>query len=138
MVRGARYRDDSGMTQKLLIVDDSELVRTRLGALLASVDGVVVTLAATLLDALEDAVRDQPELIVLDLHLPECNAIRAIPHFKRLLPSVRIAVLTNAAHVFNRNASMEAGADWFFDKSTEFDALVDMVRQQSIVHPSAL
>jgi two-component system, OmpR family, response regulator len=78
---------------------------------------------------LEDAVRDQPELIVLDLHLPECNAIRAIPHFKRLLPGVRIAVLTNAAHVFNRNASMAAGADWFFDKSTEFEALVELVRR---------
>jgi DNA-binding NarL/FixJ family response regulator len=43
---------------------------------------------------------------------------------------VRIAVLTNDANEFNRIRCMAGGADWFFDKSTEFEELIEVVRQQ--------
>ena len=131
-MRKAHARDDPGMTLKLLIVDDSELVRNRLLGLLADVCGIAdIATADTLTRALEHVQSDAPSLLVLDLHLPDGNAARVIPDFKRLAPGLRIAVLTNDPNKFNRNVCVLAGADWFFDKSTEFPQLIALVQQQA-------
>ena len=44
---------------------------------------------------------------------------------------MRIAIFTNDVNEFNRRKCLQAGADWFFDKSIEFDDLLDVVQQQA-------
>lgn len=117
---------------KLLIADDSELIRGRLAVFfegLAEIDT-----ADTLARALNAARRRPHELAILDLHLADGNAVGIIPELKRIAPGMRIAVLTNDASAFNAERCRAAGADWFFDKSTEFEQLLALVCRQATLH----
>ena len=114
---------------KLLIVDDSELIRDRLAGMLQGIAGVAAIQVAASLEAAGTQIkRAAQELLILDIHLNDGNAIQSITAFKRMLPEVRIAMLTNDATAFNRRKSLELGAEWFFDKSTEFELVVEVVR----------
>ncbi len=116
----------------LLIVDDSEPVRAGLRGLLSRIPGVTrIEDAATLAEALQSVQREAPHLLILDLHLPDGLGTQVIGALKQLAPGMQVAVLTlHAADGFRRKC-LSLGADWFFDKGTEVDTLVDMVRQQA-------
>lgn len=132
MAQAAGAGHDQAMSLKLLIVDDSELIRTSLRGLTADIPGIAaVNAAASLSQALESVRSHPPDLVILDLHLPDGIALDIIPALKELARGVQIAVLTNDAHACNRAKSLAVGAHWFFDKSTEFENLLDVVRQQA-------
>jgi DNA-binding response OmpR family regulator len=115
---------------KLLIVDDSELIRFRLVRQVASIPGIrQVMTASGRLQAQYVVGRAQPELVVLDLHLPDGDPVHLIPELKLAREGLRIAVLTNDATEFNRQRCLQAGADWFFDKSTEYEQLLALLRE---------
>ncbi len=122
---------------KLLIVEDSELIRYRLVGLLQHLPEIrTIKTAGSLHEALYIGSHLLPDLIVLDLHLPDGNAIKIIPLLKRMQAGLRIAVLTNDANAYNREHCLLAGADWFFDKSTEFEQLLALLRQ--LIEPTNL
>lgn len=130
MVRLPPGRNNQGM-KKLLVVDDSEPIRSRLVAQLQVIPGVsVIVTAGSLADTLRCVERQHPTLLILDLHLPDGNAIRMLPALKQLAPGMQIAILTNDASEFNRTKCVQAGADWFFDKSTELEGVLDVVKRQ--------
>lgn len=117
------------MTLTLLVVDDSELIRSRLLGLLDGIAGLGAVHAATTLAQTLDCVRDlQPNLMLLDLHLPDGHALRIVPVLLAMAPAMQIALLTNDAGASSRKRCLQAGAHWFFDKSTEFPAAVELVR----------
>lgn len=121
MVPAALPRHHGGMS-KLLVVEDSELVRNRLVALLRELPGVEqVQAAATLSQALDAVYEAPPNLLILDLHLPDGNALQVLGVFKNIAPHMRIAMLSNDASEFTRARCLKGGADAFFDKSTEFE-----------------
>ena len=120
------------MTMQLLLVDDSALIRVSLCELLRSIDGLdTIDTAATLAEGIEWVRNNKPTFAILDLHLPDGNAADALETLKQLAPEMRIAVLTNDASTFNRKKCMRSGADWFFDKSTEFEKIIEVVRKQA-------
>jgi len=120
---------------KLLVVDDSELIRTRLVFWFQNVLGMTdIETASTLEQTLNRVQVDPPTLTILDLHLPDGNAVQIIPALKQFAPNMRIAMLTNDASELNRARCLQAGADWFFDKSTEFEKVLDLVQQESTQH----
>lgn len=131
MVPAGRSGHDRPMTLKLLIVDDSELISTCLAGLLEPIQGIVIYTTATLAQTLERVREILPTLVILDIHLPDGNAIQSMRTLKQLAPGMQIAMFTNDVNEFNRRKSQEAGADWFFDKSTEFENLLDVVRKQA-------
>lgn len=117
---------------KVLVVDDSELIRSRLIGLIERIPGIQpVAIADSRHQALYVGSYFQPDLIVLDLNLPDGNAVRIIPQLKRMRDGLRIAVLTNDADDYNRQCCAQAGADWFFDKSTEFEQLLTLLHEQA-------
>ena len=123
------------MTMKLLIVDDFEPVRRNLLELLERVPHVeAIHTAGTLSQARQGVQEVLPTFVILDFHLPDGNALELIPSLKRMDPGLQIAVLTNDASEFNRGKCLLAGADWFFDKSTEFGNLLEVVCQQAAFH----
>lgn len=121
------------MTTHLLIVDDSEQIRTSLHALLNTVEGITsIRQAATLGQALDSVRQDPPTLVILDMRLPDGMGMDFIEPIKRLAPAVLIAMLTVYSHDALRRHCLELGADWFFDKFTETDDLLDVVRQVAL------
>jgi len=123
------------MTQKILIVEDSEAIRNSLVALMQAIPGIEsVRTASTMAHAVACIRQYQPSLAVLDLQLPDGVGTELIRPLRAKVPSVRIAILTNFASDFSRKRCLCAGADWFFDKSTEFDSLLQMLREHESVH----
>lgn len=118
------------MSIKLLIVDDSELIRASLINLFEHIEGVdSIDQAATLTHALVRVSLQSPDIVILDLHLPDGLGLDIIQSMKQLVPSLRVAVLTIHADHNYRRKCLERGSDWFFDKATEFDGLLEVVRQ---------
>jgi DNA-binding NarL/FixJ family response regulator len=119
------------MTSRLLIVEDSDLIRARLLMLLGSVPGISSMVAvATRRAALESARRDPPTLVILDLNLPDGQGMEIVQQLKQFSPLLRIAILTIHTYQSVRLCCLAQGADWFFDKDSEVDLLLDVVRQQ--------
>jgi two-component system OmpR family response regulator len=123
------------MTLRLLVVDDSALIRQRLLEMLEGIVGIETRAsAATLDEALLCARRDLSTFVLLDLNFPEGNALSIIPTLKRLPSTPQIAVLTNDARASTRRQCLQAGADWFFDKSTEFQIAIELVHTQAALN----
>ncbi len=117
---------------KLLVLDDSELIRSRLLTLLRGIPGVEeVLITETLAQALTSVREWRPNLAVLDLHVPGSNVIQFIPVLKKLAPELKVVVLANDSSDFSRRRCLDAGADWLFDKSTEFEALLALLAEQA-------
>ena len=128
------------MPTHVLIVDASKLIRTSLRALLGSVEGIAsIREAATLGEALDSAHCNPPTLVIMDLHLPDGMGTHIIHQLKQFAPLLRIAVLTIHAESIYRQRCLALGVDWFFDKGTEVEDLLEVVHQHAAlnqrIHP---
>jgi DNA-binding CsgD family transcriptional regulator len=83
------------MTIRVVVADDHPLVRTGLQAALAPLPDVeVVAEAATGSDAIREAVLHRPDVVVMDLQMPDRNGIEATRELRRAVPSTAVLVLT--------------------------------------------
>jgi CheY-like chemotaxis protein len=67
-------------------------------------------------------------VVVLDLQMPVMGGLSALQELRADGPRPRVIVLTNHAGDAYRQACLAAGADHFFDKSTEMDRVLDVLR----------
>jgi|SRR6185369_2067661 len=113
---------------KVLIADDSDALVKRLVAAIAGIDGVeVIGRAATVVEA-ERAIRAlRPDVVILDLHMPGGHGIDILDGLRRDGLAPAVIVLTNYDHPQFRRKSLEKGARFFFDKSTDFDMVAEAV-----------
>jgi DNA-binding NarL/FixJ family response regulator len=106
---------------KVFIVEDSASIRERLAELMGEIDGAaVVGFADTPSDAIAGILNTRPDCVVLDYQLLGGTCIDVLHAVHPKAPSVVFLVLTNHANPQYRRLCLEAGANWFFDKSTEF------------------
>lgn len=108
---------------KLLIVDDSSAVYGRLLEMLGGVEHLTaLSIARSLHEAVEKGRQLCPDAVVLDVRLPDGSGLDALSRIKRDSPGTRVYIFTNQIEF--RDKARRAGADGFFDKSLEFEALV--------------
>lgn len=113
---------------KVFLVEDSELLRERLAALLAAIPGAaLVGHAASVPEALAGIRAAAPEVVVLDIQLGEGSGFDVLRELQREGPAADVYLLTNFATESYRQAAQRYGARGFFDKSTQFDALRDVL-----------
>jgi len=99
------------MTIRVLIADDHPLVRQGLKAALAPVPEVeVVAEAATGQAAIREAVLHRPDVVVMDLQMPDLNGIEATRELARAVPTAAVLVLTMFDDDDSVFAAMRAGA----------------------------
>ncbi len=123
---------------KILVLDNSELIRARLLNHLRAIPGVQeVCLCETLAQALTDVRELRPTLVLVDLHVSQGHVIQLIPVLKKIHPELRVVVLANGFSDFSRRRCLDAGADWLFDKGTEFEALLALLAEQARLQPPA-
>ena len=103
-------------TVKLLIVDDSNIVRRRIERSQQFDDLEVVGTAANGLEALELARRTDPDLVTMDLTMPQMDGIECITQLVRMKPEVRILVISALADKETAVEAMERGANGFLNK----------------------
>ena len=113
---------------RILIADDSAVVRARLISLLADLRGIeVVGQAEDAIEARNLAEKLRPDVAILDLRMPKGSGADVLSDLKKLNPTPKVIMLTNYPHPENRKKCMDGGADYFFDKSTEFQKVVSVL-----------
>jgi len=113
---------------RILIADDSAVVRARLTSLLADLRGIeVVGQAEDAIEARNLAEKLRPDVAILDLRMPKGSGADVLSDLKKLNPTPKVIMLTNYPHPENRKKCMDGGADYFFDKSNEFQEVVSVL-----------
>jgi len=125
-------RQDRPFRVNVLIADDSMMVCSRLRDLLSAIRGVAVSGEAhSANEALDFIQENSPDIVILDIQMPGGSGFPVLQRTKTDLPGTIVIILTNYPYPQYKKKYLEAGADYFFDKSTEFEKLVDLIRQLS-------
>jgi DNA-binding NarL/FixJ family response regulator len=114
---------------RLFIADDSKLLRDRLVELLASLEGIeIIGQAKDTIEAIESIQRLKPQVVVLDIRMPKGNGIKVLEAIKKDEQPPVVIIFTNYPYSQYRKKCRDAGADFFFDKSSEYEKLIETVK----------
>lgn len=115
---------------RILVVDDHTLFRRGLTALLAREPQFdVVGDAADAGEALRRAQELQPDLILLDNHLPGVRGVDALPALREAAPAARVLMLTVSEDEQDLGDALRAGASGYLLKTIEGDALASAIQR---------
>jgi two-component system nitrate/nitrite response regulator NarL len=125
---------------RILLVDDHTLFRRGLSALLSRDPAVqVVGDAADAGEAQRRAQEMQPDVILLDNHLPGVNGVDALPALREAAPKARILMLTVSENENDLAAALRGGAAGYLLKTTEGEALIAAIQRavqgESVIAP---
>lgn len=116
------------MSIKVLIADDHAIVRDGLSALLRSRRAIeVIDHAVNGLEVIEKAISLRPDVIIMDISMPELNGIAAVKRILEGFPDARIimlSILGDPEHIFQ---ALQAGAAGYLLKETAGNEVIDAV-----------
>jgi two-component system, NarL family, response regulator DevR len=126
---------------RLLVVDDHEVVRQGLVALLDRREGFqVVAEAGTVAEAIEQARRHQPEIVIMDVRLPDGSGIEACREIRAEFPATRVVMLTSYPDEEAVLSAIVAGASGYLLKQIRARDLVAALeavgRGESLLDPA--
>ncbi|HSD99671.1 MAG TPA: response regulator transcription factor [Burkholderiales bacterium] len=122
----------AGADMKVYVVEDSAVVRERLLEMIREIEDVEVVGEAETFDAAVRGILDsRPDVAVLDIKLADDggSGIDVLAEVKKRLPAMRAIVLSNYATPQHMKASADAGAEYFLDKSAEFERISGILEQ---------
>jgi len=111
---------------RVLIVEDSSLVCDRLRRLLSD-DFEVIGQTADVDAAGEAIARLQPDAVILDLQLARGSGFTVLRDLRCSGSKALVIVMTNHAQPYYRQACLAEGANYFIDKSAEFEAIPELL-----------
>ncbi len=98
--------------------------------MLADIEGIeVVGHAEDCLKALEGIDSSKPDVVILDIRMAGGNGIDVLKRVKNNTPAPVVIMFTNYPYPQYRKNCMGAGADYFFDKSTEFHKVAGILKK---------
>lgn len=103
------------MSENILIVDDEQDICFLLAGILKAKSHMAVT-ASSLAEGFEKAKDHKPTLLFLDINLPDGSGLQAISHFKRLLPELKIIMISAYDGSTEREKAASQGAIAFISK----------------------
>lgn len=117
---------------KVFIVDDHPVVRIGLRTMLDSEENIFVTgMAESAKEALVEVAKSAPDVVLMDLRMPEMEGTKAIAELRRIQPDLRILVLTNYESDEYIFRALQAGAMGYLLKSTP---QAEIVKAVEMVH----
>jgi two-component system nitrate/nitrite response regulator NarL len=120
----------STSTLRLLVVDDHTLFRRGLVALLASEPSLqVVGEAGDAAEAVRRAGELQPDIVLLDNHLPGATGVQSLAGLREAAPSARVVLLTVSEDEEDLQAALRGGASGYLLKTMEGDELFAALRR---------
>jgi two-component system, NarL family, response regulator LiaR len=122
------------MTIRVLLAEDHKIVRQGTRLYLESVGVTIIGEAATGAEAVRMARELQPDVVVMDIHLPELTGIEATRRIRHENANVRVLVLTAYDEPAYIHALLDAGADGFVLKTAEFAQLYSALREVAVGH----
>jgi DNA-binding NarL/FixJ family response regulator len=116
--------NDTGRTRRILVIDDGDSVRDIIRIFLEKDGFEVCGEAADGVEAIEQAKKLKPDLIVLDLAMPRMNGAEAASILSTTMPDVPIVLLTLYQNVLGSALASAVGVKAIIDKTDGLDKLV--------------
>jgi DNA-binding NarL/FixJ family response regulator len=124
-----------GLCNRVMLVDDSAAIRRGLRREFERAGWEVCGEAANGREAIEKAEQLLPQLILLDLAMPEMNGLTAARLLKRRLPGIYLILFTGHGDLFKSDEANSAGISAVFSKTEPITALLE--KAQSLVRDNA-
>ncbi|MFZ2853671.1 MAG: response regulator [Rhodocyclaceae bacterium] len=114
---------------KILIVDDNDLMRTLLRSILRNENYQIIGETRNGALAVEFIERNKPDLICMDVMMPEMDGLEALKAIKEMHPEIAIVMITGNPSVDNVQESIQSGANGFIVKPFNAAKVLDTLKQ---------
>lgn len=115
---------------KVIIADDSSLFIERLTDLLGDVPGIELAgNAGSVPEAVRCIREKKPDAVILDLQMPGGSGLDVLRAIRADYPHLCVLICTNYGYPQYREECLSAGANYFLDKSAEFEKIPEILRQ---------
>ena len=130
-----------GQTIRVIVADDHKVVRAGIRDLLSDEPDIqVVSEARNGQEAVELTLRERPDVVVMDIHMPELSGVEATRQIRAAAPGVRVLVLTSYQDDPYIYGLLDAGASGYLLKTAEGGEIVRAVRAtaegQAVIDPA--
>ena len=115
---------------RVMLVDNYDVVRSSLAISLATYANIeIVAEAANGLEAIEQCERTLPDVILMDLMMPEMNGVEATAIIRERWPVVKIIGLTNSINAALKQSALDAGVHEFLLKNISLKQIATTIQQ---------
>ncbi len=115
---------------KILLVDDSEIIRERLKEVLGHIPfPTIICQAQDAIEAMKQLKAIQQDIVILDIKMPGENGIEFLKKLKRINKSIFVIILTNYSAEQYKKKCIELGADLFLSKSKDFEMISGIIQE---------
>jgi len=122
----------AGADMKVFVVEDSAAVRERLIEMIREIADIEVVGEADTFDtAVNGIMNTRPDVAILDIKLADVrgSGIDVLAQVRKRLPAMKAIMLSNYATPQHMKASADAGAEYFLDKSADFERITEILEQ---------
>jgi two-component system chemotaxis response regulator CheY len=124
----ALTRKSDAKPVRYLIVDDSVFARKSLAKLVEAFGGELAGEAGDGLAAIAEYERTRPDLVLMDITMPQMEGIEAVERIVHSHPEARIVMVSSVGYQDNILAALQKGARHFVQKPVKPDALYEIIR----------
>lgn len=118
-----------------MIVDDEPSQRKLIGGFFSNLGFTIIEVSSA--EAMLNEIQQQPpDMILLDVRLPEMSGIDALPELRKLLPSIPVVLITAFADVRQAVVAVKSGADDYLSKPIDLEELKVAVYDALAIHPT--
>ncbi|MFH5834878.1 response regulator [Proteiniclasticum sp. C24MP] len=115
------------MSKRIMIVDDAIFMRMKLKDILEKNGYEVVAEAQNGADAIEKYKAERPDIVTMDITMPEMNGIEALQGIKKIDPSARVIMCSAMGQQAMVMEAIQSGALDFIVKPFETDRVIDSI-----------
>lgn len=113
------------MNLKLMIIDDSNIIRGKISRTLSQHNMQVVSTAANGEEAVQKFLNDKPDVVTMDLTMPRMDGLECIQQLKKIKPDIKILVVSALADKATAIQALKHGAQGFLCKPFSEDDLTE-------------
>jgi two-component system chemotaxis response regulator CheY len=124
----ALTRKSDAQPVRYLVVDDSVFARKSLAKLIEAFGGQLAGEAGDGIAAIAEYERTKPDLVLMDITMPQMEGIEAVERIIQNHPEARIVMVSSVGYQDNILAALQKGARHFVQKPVKPDALYEIVR----------
>ncbi len=121
-------RKEDSQPVRYLVVDDSVFARKNLAKMINSFGGEVAGEAGDGCTAITEYARTKPDIVLMDITMPQMEGIEAVERIVRQHPEARIVMVSSVGYQDNILAALQKGARHFVQKPVKPDVLYEIIR----------
>ncbi len=113
---------------KILIANQSPIINRKIYSLISPIESIsVIGMAENIIEAMAIIKVTKPHAMILDMQQPGNNSIDLLTELQKTNKQIRVIIFTNRVDPYYKYLCLKFGADYFLDKSSEFEQLPEIL-----------